>query len=189
MISASEQRAIAVQVFVVISLKSFTLVVSLKSSTADIFSTRRSKTILNVSYRPKHIDTHDALVFASIRIKKYYNAKYILIFFKVEEHIHLRLHRDYQMIDIQSKKLDQQFVESFEIIKRIERLTYRLKLSTTMKIHNVVLVIHLKSAIAPVLDSYKRQLIVLSTVVVNNENKYKIERLIRKRQRRYDRIK
>ena len=58
------------------------------------------------------------------------------------------------MIDIQSKKLDQQFIKLFEIIERIERLTYYFKLSLIIKIHNVVSVIHLKSA--SILDSYKR---------------------------------
>ena len=93
MISALEQRAIAVQVFVVISLKPFISAVSLKPSIADTFS-------LDISYRSEHIDAHDALVFISVRMKKYYNAKYTLMFFKVEEHVHLRLHRGYQMIDI-----------------------------------------------------------------------------------------
>ena len=100
MIPASEQRAIAVQVLVTMSSKSFISVVSLKSSTADIFSTRRSETILDASYRPKHIDAYDILVFVLVRIKEYYNIKYILMFFKVGEHVHLRLHKGYQMIDI-----------------------------------------------------------------------------------------
>ena len=100
MILALEQRAIVVQVFVVMSLKSFILVVSLKFFTADVFSTRRSEATLDVSYRSEHIDAYDALVFVSVRIKKYYNVKYTLMFFKVEEHVHLRLHRDYQMVDI-----------------------------------------------------------------------------------------
>ena len=104
MISASEQRAIAVQVPVVISLKPFALAVS-QSSTADTFSARYSETTLDVSYRPEHIDAYDALVFASVRIKKYYDVKHISMFFRVGEHVYLRLHRDYQMIEVQSRKL------------------------------------------------------------------------------------
>ena len=75
------------------------------------------------------------------------------------------------------------------MIERIERLAYRLKLSPTMKIHDVVLVVHLKPATAPVSDPYGRQPTVSPAVVVDNENKHEIERLVRKRQRRYDRAK
>lgn len=88
------------------------------------------------TYRPEHIDAQDALAFASIRIKEYYDAKHKPMFFKVDDHVHLRLHRGYQMADVQSRKLDQQFAGSFEIVKRIGRLVYRLKLPPTMKIHN-----------------------------------------------------
>ena len=188
-IPASEQRAIAVQVPVTMSSKPFTSAVSLKPSTADAFPTRRPKATLNASYRPEHIDAHDALAFTSVRIKKYYDAKHTPIFFKVGEHVHLRLHRGYQMTDVQSKKLDQQFAEPFEVIKRIGRLAYRLKLPTTIKIHNVVSVVHLKPATAPASDPYKRQPTVPPAIVVDNENKHEIERLIRKRQRRYGRAK
>ena len=80
---------------VIISSKSFILVVSLKSFTVNIFSIRRSETILDISYRSKYIDAYDILVFVLVRIKKYYDIKYIFIFFKVEEHVHLRLHKDY----------------------------------------------------------------------------------------------
>ena len=187
-ILASEQRAIAVQVPVVISSKPFTSVVS-QSSTADVFSTRYSEATLNASYRPKHIDAHDALVFASVRMKKYYDVKHTSMFFRVGEHVHLRLHRGYQMTEVQSRKLGQQFAESFEVIERIERLAYRLKLSPTMKIHDVVSVVHLKPAIASTSDPYKRQPTVSSAVVVDNEDEHEIERLVRKRQRRYDRVK
>ena len=187
-ISASEQRAIAVQVLVAISSKPFASVVS-QPSTADAFPTRHSETTLNASYRPKHIDAHDALAFASVRIKEYYDAKHISMFFRIGEHVHLRLHRGYQMAGVQSRKLGQQFAEPFEVIERIERLAYRLKLPPTMKIHDVVSVVHLKSATAPASDPYGRQPTVPPTVVVDNENEHEIERLIRKRQRRYDRAK
>ena len=58
-----------------------------------------------------------------------------------------------------------------------------------MKIYNVVLVVHLESIIASFSNSYNRHITTSSSVIVDNVKKYKIERLIRKRQRRYDRTK
>ena len=72
-------------------------------------------------------------------------------------------------------------------MKRIERLTYRLKLLFIIKCHNIVSMIYLKFVIA--LNSYKRYFIVSSFVIIDNEKKYEIERLIRKRYRRFDQIK
>ena len=59
-----------------------------------------------------------------------------------------------------------------------------------MKIHNVVLIIYLKFIIIIIIsNSYKRYFIILSLVIIDNEKKYEIERLIKKRYRRYKRVK
>ena len=92
-ISPSEQRVIAVRISIE---KPFA---EASSATVYIFS-------IDAPYRPEHIDAQNVLTFVSVRIKKYYDVKHIFIFFKIEEYVYLRLHRDYQIIDMQSRKLD-----------------------------------------------------------------------------------
>ena len=58
-----------------------------------------------------------------------------------------------------------------------------------MRIHNVILIIYLKSVIIIISDSYKRYFIILSFIIIDNEEEYKIERLIRKRLYRFKRVK
>ena len=73
-----------------------------------------------------------------------------------------------------------------KVLKRINYLTYRLKLPSIIKIYNVILVIYLKLVIVSTSDSYKRYFIALLSIIVDNKKKYKIKRLIRKRQYRYN---
>ena len=141
------------------------------------------------NYRPHHVDAQDALAFASLRMKDYYDAKHKPMFFNVGDHVHLRLHRGYQMAGVQSRKLGQQFAGPFQVVERIGRLAYRLKLPPTMRIHDVVSVAHLEPATDPASDPYGRPATVPPAVVVDNHDEYEIERLVKKRQRRYGRAK
>lgn len=141
------------------------------------------------TYRPEHIDAQDALAFAAVRMKEYYDAKHKPMFFNVGDFVHLRLHRGYEMAGVQSKKLGQQFAGPFEVTERIGRLAYRLKLTPTMKIHDVVSVVHLEPATPPDSDPYERQSTVPPAVIVDNHKEYEIDRLIRKKERRYGRAK
>ena len=72
----------------------------------------------------------DAIAFAQMNAKHQYDDKHQSLFMKADDQTLIRLHRDYDILFIAmlDKKLSQQFVELFKILKRIERLTYRLKL-------------------------------------------------------------
>lgn len=48
-------------------------------------------------YRPCHIDTKDAITFASVRIKDFYDARHQPQFFKVDGSVDLRLQKGYQV--------------------------------------------------------------------------------------------
>ena len=74
-------------------------------------------------------------------------------------------------------------------MKRNKRLIYRLKLSFIIKIHNVISIMHFKSIIIIISDSYKHYSIVSSLVIINNEKEYEIKHLIRKRLCRFNHIK
>ena len=58
-----------------------------------------------------------------------------------------------------------------------------------MKIHNIISVVHLEPATDPASDPYKRHPTVPPPVIVDNKEEYKIERLIKKRHRRFEKTK
>ena len=50
-----------------------------------------------------------------------------------------------------------------------------------MKIHNVIFIIHLKSFIDSVENSYRRRRLLVFVIVVDEEEEYEIEKLLKKR--------
>ena len=56
-------------------------------------------------YRPCRIDAKDAIAFAAMRMKEYYDSKHKPIFFKVGDMVNLRLHRGYSVPSITKKKI------------------------------------------------------------------------------------
>ena len=132
-------------------------------------------------YRPSHIDAKNVIAFAALRMKEYYDAHYQLIFFEVGSIVNLRLHKGYQVPAIQHKKIDPQLVGPFRIIERIGRLAYRLELPDNMRIHDVISVAHLEPTTDPAADPYQRRRSPPPAVVVDGEDEYQVEKLVRKR--------
>lgn len=118
-------------------------------------------------YRPSHIDAKDAIAFAAIRMKERYDSKYTALFFKVGDLVNLRLHHGYRVPGVTSKKTGPQFVGPFRVTERIRRLAYRLDLSPTMRIHDVISVAHLEPATDPEADLYRRRRDPAPVVVVD----------------------
>lgn len=138
-------------------------------------------------YRPAYIDAKDAIAFASLKIKEVYDSRHQAIFFKKEDLINLRLYREYRVLIITSKKIGPQLVRPFKILKRINRLIYRLELPANIRIHNVVSIAHLKSTTDPTKDPYRRRRLSVLAVMVEGEEEYEVEKLLRKRSTRRDR--
>lgn len=67
-------------------------------------------------YRSSHIDTKDAIAFASLRMKEYYDSHHQSKFFKVGDLVNLRLHGGYRVPAIKFKKLSPQLIEPFPVI-------------------------------------------------------------------------
>lgn len=132
-------------------------------------------------YRPSHIDAKDAIAFASLRMKDYYDSKHMAKFFNVGDLVNIRLHRGYRVPSITSKKLGQQLVGPFKVLERIGRLAYRLQLPHVMQIHDVISIAHLEPATDPAEDPYRRRRLRAPPVVVDGETEYEIERLLQKR--------
>lgn len=144
-------------------------------------STGESRVASMDEYRPSHIDAKDAIAFASLKMKEAYDSRHQPIFFKEGELVNLRLHRDYRVPGITSKKIGPQLVGPFKILERIGRLAYKLELPANMRIHDVVSIAHLEPATDPAEDPYRRRRLSAPAVVVDGEEEYEIEKLLRKR--------
>ena len=68
----------------------------------------------------------DTIAFVQINVKHYYNEKHQSLFMKFENFVFIRLHREYDIsfIAMLDSKLNQQYIESFKILKKVERLVY-----------------------------------------------------------------
>ena len=121
--------------------------------------------------------------------------------FETGQSVYLRLHHSYTLPDLTNKKLSNQRVGLFKIVKRIGNLTYRLQLPPAMRIHPVVSVAQLESAKGD--DPYHRPkpdhlgpVQMKSTTPDNNNgsttthnklsgNIYEVEQVLAKQRQRY----
>ena len=142
-----------------------------------------------IDYRPAYTNTKDTLDFVSMKIKNYYDAHHQSMFFKERDLVKLRLHRGYRLSETVSSKLRPQFAEPFKVMKRIERLAYRLQLSSNMKVHDVVSVAQLEPITDTFTDPYKRRSSSSSAIIVDDKEENEIKQLIRKRSRFIERSK
>lgn len=95
--------------------------------------------------------------------------------------VNLRLHREYQISTITFKKIELQLIRPFKIVERIKRFVYRLKLLLNMRIHDVISVVYLESAIDSVENLYQRCRLLASAVIIEKKEKYEIKKLLKKR--------
>ena len=98
----------------------------------------------------------DVIVFDQMNAKFHYDRKHESMFMKQEDVALIKLHKSYNISSAISKKYDQQFVESFSIIEKIDRLTYRLNISSNWSIHSIFSVAQLKRCSSSSADSFKR---------------------------------
>ena len=70
----------------------------------------------------------NAITFAQMQAKYYYDRRYYSQFFRKGDYALLRLYREYNIsiTAIIERKYDLQFINLFRVLKRVERLTYRL---------------------------------------------------------------
>ena len=74
---------------------------------------------------------------------------------KPEEEIFLSLYHGYTLRGLRNKKISSQRAELFKIIEKVDKLTYKLQLSSLIKIYSIIFVAQLKS-ISSRFDSYQR---------------------------------
>ena len=96
----------------------------------------KSSTIIELFFKNfrfiVRIKAFDVIVFAQMNVKYYYDEKHQSLFMKSDDYALIRLHREYDILftTILNSKLNQQYARSFKILKKIDRLTYRLKFSS-----------------------------------------------------------
>ena len=131
----------------------------------------------------------DSIAMTQISSKKLYDQKHQSLTLNVENWALLRLHKDYQILSsiMLSFKLSQQYVNFFEIIEKIENLTYRLKISKHWKIWPVISIAQLEFFSTLSDDSFNRTKAFLSFVIMKEEfsddtvRSYEIEKMLAKR--------
>ena len=121
------------------------------------------------NYRPCQIDAKNAIAFAAVKIKKYYDSKYQAKFFKIGDFINLRFHQNYQLPSIKYPKINFQFAGPFKMVKRIGKLTYRFEFPENMKIHDVIFIAYFEPATDFVQNLYHRYRQFPPVVIINNQ--------------------
>ena len=86
----------------------------------------------------KRENVENVMIFANVFNKIKYDVVYETINIKIGDRVYLRLHQNYIISKLINYKLSHQRVGFFEILKRIEKLTFRLRLSFIMKIHSII---------------------------------------------------
>ena len=133
------------------------------------------------------IEITNAIIFVQMNVKHHYDRKHQSLFMKKNEYALIRLHHKYQISvnDIFDKKYKQQYVDFFEILKKIDKLTYRLDLSIYWRIYFVFSVAQLKF-VSSKSDFYQRSRFNHFDSIFVEDNiqrvkSYKIDFLINKR--------
>ena len=128
----------------------------------------------------------DVIVFDQMNAKFHYDRKHEFMFMKQEDVAFIKLHKSYNISSIISKKYDQQFVEFFTIIEKIDRLIYRLNISSNWFIHSIFSVTQLKRCSSSSTDLFKRSKSNHSDFVFVNDDtvnvkSFELSRIINKR--------
>ena len=131
----------------------------------------------------------DAIAMTQMYAKSIYDENYHSLQLKVESWILLRLHKKYEIsfIIVLNRKLSQQYVKLFQIVEKIDTLTYRLNFPREWKIWSVVFIAQLEPSSTSNSDSFERTRVFSSSITMKNELKFdivrsfEIERIIAKR--------
>jgi transposase InsO family protein len=145
----------------------------------NIFSS--NKIVVNHTQLRK--EAQNVIDWAQMINKIHYDRRHSSLFLKMNEWVLLRLHHEYFISESKDiiKKIFTQYVRLFKIVQRIERLIYRLNVSSNWKIHSVFIVTQLKSVSDSAKDSFNRSRSTHSSSMTNTQNEYEIERILNKR--------
>lgn len=130
----------------------------------------------------------DAIAFSQVISKYHYDLKHKPVQLSEGSYVLLRLHRGYSIPSTEElgKKLSQQFVGPFKVLKKIGTLAYQLDIPAHWRIHPVFTIAQLEPVPNPDSDPYDRQRSRPPPVHVEGDTdtikSYVLERIIRSRQ-------
>ena len=140
----------------------------------------------------KREEIESIMTFVNVISKTRYDLHHKIInnVIEIDFMIYLRFHQNYIISNLFNKKLFNQRVKSFKMLKTIDKVKqiYRLKLFSIMKIHSVIFITQLKSATSDI-DFYER-IVDKNSSSIKKENfhsktfHYEIKRLLNKRMSR-----
>ena len=104
----------------------------------------------------KRKTAEETMAFANAMRKLRYNASHTDLQLTVGGYAYLCLYNGYIIPDLTNKKLNQQRVDPFKVLKKIDTLAYRLELPPIMTIHPIISIAQLKPAPPPNADPYRR---------------------------------
>ena len=158
------------------------------NNTSDTDISSKALSEMRLLYRKK---TADAISFANASMKIYYDARHVPLLLKPGDKTYLRLHKRYSLSNNHSKKLSTQKCDPFIIKRRVERLAYELKLSSTWRVHSVISMTQLESVIKSS-DPYNRlRSNYFDSVHVEDDTEnnkfYEVEKILSKRIKKFER--
>ena len=130
-------------------------------------------------------EVYEIIKFAQIKMTFIYNIKHRV--FNLFEKVYLKIMRTenvnyhfFNNLNLSIKK-----IKSFHIKRKVNDLTYELKFSKHMRIHNVISIIHLKQTH---LDDHEKNISILDSIKHDEKELYVIDRII-KNEKRNDELK
>lgn len=116
---------------------------------------------------------HVFIALTQVLSKHIYDKNHQSIQLKIETWTLLRFYKEYDIFFtvVLSNKLSQQYVESFQILKKIDNLVYKLKLSHHWRIHSVFFIAHLKSTFAFANDFFQKVSLSTESIYVDDNTK------------------
>ena len=158
-----------------------------KFMTNEIF-----KNFLNATRLRMRQKTADAVTFENVKTKLIHDKRYKLLFMKKRNKTYLKLHKKYKLLKVINSKFSNQRCESFLIKRRVNRLTYELKLSSKWKIHSIISMTQLES-VEKKNDSYdKKRSHYFDSIKIENdtdfEKTYEIKKIVDKKIKTYEKI-
>ena len=126
--------------------------------------------------------TNQTFSFNNIFAKLCYDKKHLHL--KFNDYAYLKLHHDYKIFEKNFKKLSQQRIKFFQILKTFwNDFIIRLQFFKVMFIHSVVFIVQIEPASVSEKNSFHKKTMSSSSILLKNdaESEYKLKRVMNKR--------
>lgn len=147
------------------------------------------KTLNKTRFRMRQ-KTINAMLFANVKTKLYHDKRHKFLLLKKNK-IYLKFYKNYKFSKNSNKKFFNQRCKLFLIKRQIDCFVYKFELSLKWRVYFVILMIQLKSTIKNnFYDKIRSNYFEFVKIkkYIEFEKLYKIEKMINKRERKYEKI-